>query len=91
MQAMKWKNRERELRRLRKKHPVVRTTSLPDLCCDAPTRYPSLSATGISSITSRSRSKAELTCTSVIIGTPHKQGPMVMFKSELPWAGGKKS
>jgi hypothetical protein len=26
----------------------------------------------------------------LLVGTPHKQGPMVVSREELPWAGGKK-
>ena len=86
---MKWKKREAEIKRLRKKHPVVRAVTLPG-SATASSGYPSLSSTGISKIVCRARPTLSPN-SSVIVGTPHKQGPMVMFKSELPWAGGKKS
>lgn len=91
---MKWKNREKELRRLRKKHPVIRCNSLPDLRDTRKSaNYPSLSSTGLSTGSAHKAAPSPpLSSTSeFVVGTPHKQGPMVMLRSELPWAGGKKS
>ena len=91
---MKWKKRAKEIERLRKKHrcrgPVA---ELPDLRGDRSARYPSLSSTGLLPGTNaRAAPSPALSPTSeFVVGTPHKQGPMVMPRSELPWAGGKKS
>lgn len=88
---MKWKKRRAEIERLRKKHPVVRPDVVSaDSSSRQPPSYPSLTSTGVSRIVFNARQQ-HLTSSSVIVGTPHKQGPMVMFHDELPWAGGKKS
>jgi hypothetical protein len=89
--VVKWKKRKAELARLRKAHPVVSVNSLPDLSSDR-TRLPSLTSTGVSTICDRATgaSPAKLSG-EFFVGTPHKQGPMVMLRSELPWGGGKKS
>lgn len=87
---MKWRKREAEIKRLRKKHRGVRHGELP-ACATPSSGYPSLSSTGISPIVWRASKSSPLSCEGITVGTPHKQGPMVMFKSELPWAGGRKS
>jgi hypothetical protein len=87
---MKWKKRQAELRRLRRKHPVLSVNQLPDL--SVPSGAPSLTSTGVSTICSSGRGKESVKLSGeFFVGTPHKQGPMVMLKSELPWGGGKKS
>lgn len=87
---MKWKKRKAELARLRKSHPVVSVGSIPRLLDGGGSKYPSLSSTGVSKICDR-RGPSLPPPSGLIVGTPHKQGPMVMSKEELPWAGGKKS
>jgi len=90
---MKWKKREVEIRRLRKQNPVLSVTAMPDLRT-MPT-YPSLSETGVPSTrdsTALLRPVSQATLSKrYFVGSPHKQGPMVMFHDELPWGGGKKS
>lgn len=87
---MKWPKRSAELKRLRKKHgPLSSVVSLPEPC--SPSSVPSLSATGVAKIAERKRRAVGFAPPGTVVGTPHKQGPMVMFNSELPWAGGKKS
>jgi hypothetical protein len=91
---MKWKAREREIRRLRRKHKVLCVNSLPDLTVDRSSAiYPSKNSSGgFSQLTAkRSTVSQAVVLKNIIVGTPHKQGPMVMFHDELPWAGGKKS
>jgi hypothetical protein len=88
---MKWKKRQAELRRLRRRHPVLQVNALPNLAVDRPSG-PSLTSTGVSTICSSGRGKESVKLSGeFFVGTPHKQGPMVMLKSELPWGGGKKS
>lgn len=89
---MKWKNREKEIRRLRKKHPAPQIDRMPDLSSSRST-YPSLSSTGLLSGTCAPRRPSPTLSLSsdFVVGTPHKQGAMLMPRSELPWAGGKKS
>lgn len=87
---MKWKKRQAELRRLRRKHPVLCVNTIPDLTVRR--TAPSLTSTGVSTICSASTERASAKLSGeFFVGTPHKQGPMVMLKSELPWGGGKKS
>jgi len=89
---MKWKARQREIARLRRKHRVLCVNRMPDLSVDrSSTSYPSLTSSGGSSQLCVRRAENHGIPDNVVIGTPHKQGPMVMFRSELPWAGGKKS
>jgi hypothetical protein len=88
---MKWKKRKREIERLRKKHPVLDSAvALPPRREPDGIAYPSLTSTGVSRFSSNKR-PALSPPSSVIVGTPHKQGMMVMTREELPWAGGKKS
>lgn len=87
---MKWKKRKEEITRLRRRHPVIAVNSLPDLSIVR--HHPSMSSTGVSTICSRTTGSSPARLSSeFFVGTPHKQGPMVMLKSELPWGGGKKS
>lgn len=87
---MKWKKRQAELARLRSKHPVLRVNDLPNLT--VPRGAPSLTSTGVSTFCSRAtRGEAAKLSSEYFVGTPHKQGPQVMLRSELPWGGGKKS
>lgn len=86
---MKWKKRKSEIERFRKKYPVWRVIEMPDLRVPGP-KYPSLSPTGVAKITNAVREK-HLPPSHLIVDTLHKQGPMVLSRSELPWAGGKKS
>lgn len=89
---MKWKAREREIRRLRRKHKVLQVNALPDLKVDrTSSRYPSLISRHGSLLTCKTPSNGPVVLSNAVVGTPHKQGPMVMFRDELPWAGGKKS
>lgn len=85
---MKWKTRERQLAQLREKHgrvpPVV---AFPDL--GVKPGAPSLTATGVAKIVEK-RAQPQDIPRDVIVDTLHKQGPMVLSRSELPWAGGKK-
>jgi hypothetical protein len=85
---VKWKKRQAEIARLRKKYPV-RAGEFPQSSF-VPSSAPSLTSTGISSICFTRRSPISPP-SHLIVGTPHKQGPMVMSRDELPWAGGKKS
>jgi hypothetical protein len=88
---VKWKKRKAEIRRLRRKNPTVRAVAMPELKCSGP-HYPSLSATGVAKISERRRQEAPpLTVPDVFVGTPHKQGPMLMFREELAHGGGKKT
>lgn len=87
---MKWKKRQEELARLRKRHPVLRVNDLPNLT--VPRGAPSLTSTGVSTFCSRTRhNEAAKLSGEFFVGSPHKQGPMVMLRSELPWGGWKKS
>lgn len=87
---MKWKKRQEEIARLRRRHPVLRVNTLPNLT--VPRGAPSLTSTGVSTFCSRTTAgEAPKLSGEFFVGTPHKQGPMVMLKSELPWGGGKKS
>jgi hypothetical protein len=91
---MKWKNRKAELERLRRKHRG-KPRSAPKLeqrdeSARRPPAYPSLSEKGVSAICFVRREPSPPP-SHLIVGTPHKQGPMVMSRDELPWAGGKKS
>lgn len=87
---MKWRKRSEELKRLRKKHgPTSSVAQIPAPC--SPSSVPSLSTTGVARIVDRRRKPDGHAPPGTVVGTPHKQGPMVMFTSELPWAGGKKS
>jgi hypothetical protein len=87
---MKWKNRQRELARLRRKHPVLNCGALPDLSRPAiSSKYPSLTSTGVSPIYSNRKPPCSPP-SHLIVDTLHKQGPMVLSRDELPWAGGKK-
>jgi hypothetical protein len=86
---MKWKKRKAEIARLRKKHPVVSAGQFPVLSSTR-SRLPSLTSTGLSPICYVKRPPISAP-SHLIVGTPHKQGPMVMTRDELPWAGGKKS
>lgn len=86
---MKWKKRKSELERLRKKYPVYNVIKMPDLRVPGP-KYPSMSTTGVARIADAVRTK-HLPPSHLIVDTLHKQGPMVLSRSELPWAGGKKS
>lgn len=89
---MKWKKRKKEIARLRKKHPVVSVNPLPDLSSGKRAGYPSLSKMGVSKITARKKEPTpSLTVPDVFVGTPHKQGPMLMFREELAQGGGKKT
>lgn len=84
---MKWKKREAELNRLRRKHPVLQKQMPRSL--GSSSKYQSLSSTGISRICYGPRPSLKPP-SGVIVDTLHKQGPMVLSRSELPWAGGKK-
>lgn len=87
---MKWKKRQEELARLRRRHPVLRVNELPNL--KTPRGAPSLTSTGVSTFCSRATGgEAAKLSGDFFVGSPHKQGMMVMLKSELPWGGGKKS
>lgn len=91
---MKWRKRSAELKRLRRKHgPVSSVVPLPVLReTSTKPSPPSLSESGIAPIVRKRGSSGPVSAPpGVVVGTPHKQGPMVMFKDELPWAGGKKS
>lgn len=90
---MRWKAREKELTRLRKKHrgkPRQGSVSQQNSDARTPEKYPSLSDSGVSKICFVRR-EPSTPPSHLIVGTPHKQGPMVMSRDELPWAGGKKS
>lgn len=88
---MKWKKRQREIARLRREHrdtrPDLRETPRSE---QRSTSYPSLTSSGVSRIVERKRAPMEPP-KDMIVDTLHKQGPMVLARSELPWAGGKKS
>jgi hypothetical protein len=86
---MKWKDRENELRRLRNKHGRDRSAaySFPSLLVESSKRYPSLSD-GFAKIPGK---REELAAPeNLIVDNLHKQGPMVIFRSELHYSGGKK-
>lgn len=86
---MKWKKRKRELDRLAKKHGRDSGRALmPDLTTKR--GPPSLSTTGVAKIVEKRRAAQEPP-PNLIVDTLHKQGPQVLFKDDLPWAGGKKS
>lgn len=86
---MKWKKRRLELERLAKKHGRDGGRApMPDLATKK--GPPSLSATGVAKIAEKRRA-VQKPPPNLIVDTLHKQGPMVLSRSELPWAGGKKS
>jgi hypothetical protein len=88
---MKWKAREREIRRLRRKHKVLCVNSLPDLTVDRSSAiYPSKNSSGgFSQLTAKRPVNASPP--NLIVDTLHKQGMMVLSRDEIPWAGGRKS
>jgi hypothetical protein len=85
---VKWKKRKEELDRLRARHGRDRSLvrSFPDLSVRR--THPS-NSDGFDRIEFRMRDRPQ--DHGLLIGNSHKQGNMVMFKSELAWAGGKKS
>jgi hypothetical protein len=86
---VKWKKRKREIRRLARKHGGdTGRAPMPDLSVKP--GPPSLSATGVAPIVERRRA-AQVPPPNLIVDTLHKQGPQVIFRDDLPWAGGKKS
>lgn len=86
---MKWKKRLKELEALRAKygkgsyrHPF------PDLSVEQRTSPTSdMSGARGGSIAKRPAMPQQH---GLLVGTPHKQGPMVLAREDLPWAGGKK-
>jgi hypothetical protein len=85
---VKWKKRQREIERLAQKHGRDGGRApMPDLTTKR--GPPSLSETGVAKI-AETRRAAQEPPPNLIVDTLHKQGPQVLFKSELPWAGGKK-
>ena len=87
---MKWSKRKKELARLRKKHPVLGSAvAFPERRASGGASYPSLTSTGVCKFSS-SRGEPLKPPSNILVGTPHKQGPMVMLPDELPWAGGRK-
>jgi hypothetical protein len=89
---MKWKKRQAEIARLRRRHPVLRVNDLPNLR-EQQSEYsaPSLTSTGVSTICSRTRTAASAKLSGeFFVGALHKSSMQVLFKSELPWGGGKK-
>ena len=85
---VKWKKRRAELERLEAKHGRDRSLArgFPELSVKR--THPSLSD-GFAPVQSVARRAPQ--DHGLIVDTLHKQGMMVLAKSELPWAGGKKS
>jgi hypothetical protein len=88
---MNWKAREKELNQLRAKHGTDRSRvrSMPSYKSEgnANSSYRSLSD-GFAPVCEVKRVLP--TNHGLYVGTLHKQGPMVLSKSELIYAGGKK-
>lgn len=82
-----WKRVSRDLERLRAAHGRDRSLlrAFPDLSVD---RQAPPCTCGMSGPTYRAQPRPQ--GHGLLVGTPHKQGSMVMPRSELPWAGGKK-
>ncbi len=88
---MSYKQRLREIAKLREKHKYSpHKVPLPDLKVES-NNVPSLSETGIDKIEDNYTGVPKPKPEGLLVGNSHKQGNMVMFKSELPWSGGKKS
>jgi hypothetical protein len=87
---MNWKQRQNELRILRNRHGSDRSAAntLPDLSVDrSSSKYKSLSD-GFAPVPGK---KAEMNNPEgIIVDNLHKQGPMVISRSELIYSGGKK-
>ena len=82
-----WKRVSRDLERLRAAHGRDRSLlrEFPDLSVD---RQVPPCTCGMAGPTYRQQPRPSVP--HLVVGTPHKQGSMVMPRSELPWAGGKK-
>lgn len=82
---MKWKKRNLEIIRLRAKYALDRyKCPFPDLKTPA---NPCTNGFGVPGVLPKPEPKPH---TNLIVDTLHKQGPMVLSREELPWAGGKK-
>lgn len=88
---MKWKKRKAEIERLKKKHPVRASVGAETTPTSAPrgSKYPSLTSTGVCKFSSN-RGPRLSAPSHILVDTLHKQGPMVLTRDELPWAGGRK-
>jgi len=80
---MKWKTRSRELALLRAKYATSKyQLPFPDLATG-----PSCCTNGLGQTPKKSRPQYTGLA---IVDTLHKQGMQVLFKSDLPYAGGRK-
>lgn len=84
---MKWKKRLKEIEKLKNKHGKDRSLvrSFPDYSVKGTSPLSNyIGGTGQAKPYVEGRKE-------FLVGNFHKQGPMLVFKSELQWAGGKKS
>lgn len=85
---MKWKKRQQQIEEMRRRHGRDRslTRTFPDLKVEQRTAPCSNDMAKISYAAPKEGTSDH----GLIVDTLHKQGPMVLSKTELPWAGGKK-
>ncbi len=68
-----------------------RRPDFPDLSCGVVGLAPLSNVAGVRGANLAKRSKEAAVPDGFFIGHSHKQGTMIMAKSELEWGGGKKS
>ena len=82
---MKWVKRQAEIEYLRQKHGKVRPVLFPDLSVESG----AAPCSNLFAVTTGKR-EPHAPVPGLMVGHPHKSSLMVMFPSELEWAGGKK-